>query len=162
MFEELEEAGEKKQSRRKQLWISASVIAALVVVVALVYVISRPRATTPVRVKSAAPAGQAAPPNPVRDLQLVHARMGKDATGVRVMWSVQLRNKSAVYTYTDLQYEATFIGADNRILAVSRDTIKDRIEPGEEKTLAPFMDGLYDARASTFQFVITGANATAR
>lgn len=162
MFEELEEAGEKKQSRRKQVWISASVIAALVVVVALVYVISRPRATTPVPVKSAAPAGQAAPPNAVRDLQLVHARMGKDFTGVRVMWLVQLRNKSAVYTYTDLQYEVTFISLEGRILAVSRDTIKDGIGPGEEKTLPQFVDGLFDARAATFQFVITGANATAR
>jgi len=161
MFEELEaEEREKQASRKKRIWISAYIIAAVVVVLALVYAISRARAKTPVRVQSPAPAAKTAPPDPLHDLKVVHAAMGKDVSGVRVMWSVQLRNKSTVYTYTDIEYEASFIGIDGRILGVNRDTIKDSIGPGEEKRLRQFIDGFYDARASTFQFVLTGAKVT--
>jgi hypothetical protein len=161
MFEELEkEEGEEKESRKKLLWMSALVVAALVVVGILVYVIARPRTRTPVSVQSAAPAGQAAPADPVKDLQIVRALMGKDVTGVRVLWSIQLRNKSSVYTYSDIQYEASFISPDGRTLGTNRDTIKDSIGPGEEKKFPPFVDGLYDANSSTFQFRLTGAKAT--
>jgi hypothetical protein len=65
-----------------------------------------------------------------------------------------------VYTYSDIQYEASFITVDGKLLSVVRDTIKDSIGPGEEKTIPPFMDGVYDARASTFQFVLKGATGT--
>jgi hypothetical protein len=160
MFEELEEEKEKKQSRKKRLWIGACIIAALVVVVALVYVISGPRAKTPVRVQPPAPAGQTVAADALRDLQLVRAVMGKDPSGLRVLWSVQLRNKSAVYTYSDIQYEASYISVDGRLVGVNRDTIKDSIGPGEEKRIPSFMDGVYDARASTFQFVLQGAKGT--
>ena len=161
MFEELEaEEREKQASRKKRIWMSAYIIAAVVVVVALVYVILGPRAKTAVRVQSPAPAAKKAPPDPVHDLKVVHAVMGKDVSGVRVIWSVQLRNKSAVYTYSDIQYEASFIGLDGRILGVSRDTIRDSIGPGEEKRVPQFIDGLYDAHASTYLFVLTGAKAT--
>jgi hypothetical protein len=161
MFEGLEaEEREKQASRKKRIWISVYIIAAVVVVVALVYVMSRARAKTPVRVQAPAPAAKAAPPNALRDLKVVHATMGKDVSGVRVMWSVQLRNKSTVYTYTDIEYEASLIGLDGKILGVNRDTIKDSIGPGEEKRLREFIDGFYDARASTYLFVLTGAKAT--
>lgn len=163
MFEELEkEEREKKESRKKRIWISALIIAALVVVGTLVYVVSRPRAKAPLSVQSPTPAGEVAPPDAPHDLQIVRAVMGKDVTGVRVMWSVQLRNKSTVYAYSDIQYEAHFIGPDGRTLAVNRDTIKDSIEPGEEKKIPTFMDGLYNSGASTYQFRLTGANAKAR
>lgn len=157
MFEPPED---KEESRGKQVWIIAAVIVALVVVVTLVYVVSRPRPKTPVRAQSPASARQTTPPDPVHDLQVVRAVMGKDVSGVRVMWSVQLRNKSAVYTYTDIQYEASLIGPTGRVLSVNRDTIKDTIGPREEKKVPPFIDGIYDAGASTFQFVLTGAKAT--
>jgi hypothetical protein len=161
MFEELEEEErEKKESRKKRIWISAVIIAALVVIGTLVYVVSRTRAKTPLRVQSPTSTAQAVPPDPVRDLQVARAVMGKDVTGTRVLWSVQLRNKSAVYTYSDIQYEATFFRVDGSILAVNRDTINDSIGPGEEKRIPPFMDGIFDAGASTFQFVLTGAKGT--
>jgi hypothetical protein len=161
MFEELEEEEkEKTQSRKKRLWIGACIIAALVVVIALVYVISGPRTKAPVRVQPRAPAGQTAAADALHDLRLVRAVMGKDVSGLRVLWSVQLRNRSAVYTYSDIQYEASYITVDGKLLSVVRDTIKDSIGPGEEKTIPQFVDGLYDARASTFQFLIQGAKAT--
>jgi hypothetical protein len=163
MFEELEEEEkEKKESRKKRIWISAVIIAALVVIGTLVYVVSRPRAGTGVRTPSPTPAAQAGPPDALRDLQVVRAAMGKDVTGTRVLWSVQLRNKSAVYTYSDIQYEATFHRVDGSVLAVNRDTMQGSIGPGEEKRMPEFMDGIYDAAASTFQFVLTGAKGAAQ
>jgi len=161
MFEELEEEErEKKESRKKRMEISALILAGLVVIGMLVYVVSRIRAKTPLRVQAPTPAAQAVPPDPVRDLQVARAVMGKDVSGTRVLWSVQLRNKSAVYTYSDIQYEATFFRVNGSILAVNRDTIKDSIGPGEDKKMPPFMDGIFDAAASTFQFVLTGAKST--
>ena len=161
MFEELEEEEkEKKQSRKKRLWIGACIVAALVVVGALVYVISGPRAKTSVRVQPPIPAGQTVAADALRDLKLVRAVMGKDVSGLRVLWSVQLRNRSAVYTYSDIQYEASYMNVQGKLLSVVRDTIKDSIGPGEQKTIPPFVDGVYDARASTFQFLIQGAKAT--
>lgn len=160
MFEELEqEEKEKKESSKKLVEISAIIIAAIAVVAVLVYIIVGPRAKTPVSAQSAAPAGEKVAADPTRDLQLVRAVMGKDVSGVRVLWSVQLRNKSTVYTYSEIEYEASFIGPDGRVLGTNRDAIKESIGPGEEKKLAPFIDGLYDARASTFQFVLKGAKS---
>jgi hypothetical protein len=140
------------------LRMTAYVVGILAVVAVIVYFASRPRPKAPQPVKSTATAGQPAP-DPVHDLQLVRAVMGKDPTGIRVMWSVRLRNKSAVYTYSDIQYEAYFLTRDGVRLGVNKDTIKDSIGPGEDKKFPDFVGGIYDARASTYQFVITGATA---
>lgn len=160
MFEELEEDKELKESHKKRIWMGACIVAALVVVGAIVYVMSGSRAKTPVRVQPPAPAGQTVAADALRDLKLIRAVMGKDPSGLRVLWSVQLRNRSAVYTYSDIQYEASYMNVQGKLLSVVRDTIKDSIGPGEQKTIPPFVDGVYDARASTFQFLIQGAKAT--
>jgi hypothetical protein len=163
MFEELEqEEKELREAGKKRMEISAVIIVALVVIGALAYVIIRPRATTPPSTASPVAATKAPPPDALRDLKLVRAVMGKDVSGTRVLWSVQLRNTSNVYTYSDIQYEATFQRVDGSVLAVNRDTIKGSIGPGEEKRMPEFMDGIYDAAASTFQFVLKGANGAVK
>jgi hypothetical protein len=162
MFEELEkEQREEKQERTKVIRMTVYVIGILAVVAVIVYMASRPRPKAPQPVTSTATAGQPAP-DPVHDLQLVHAVMGKDHTGIRVMWSVHLRNKSAVYTYSDIQYDAYFLARDGTRVGENKDTIKDSIGPREEKKFPEFVGGIYDARASTYQFLITGATATAQ
>jgi hypothetical protein len=161
MFEKLEEEERlKKEARKKLVWMSGCIITAVVIVAALVYVIWRPRPKTQLPAQTPAAARHIPPPDPVHDLKIVHAIMGKDPSGIRVLWSVQLRNKSTVYTYSDIQYDATFIGPTGTTMAVNRDTIRDTIGPGEDKKIPPFMDGIYNAAASTYQFVITGAKAT--
>jgi len=161
MFEELEEEErEKKEARKKQIRMSAIIIGAVVIVGALGYVIWRPRPKMQASAQAPAATRQTPSADPVHDLKLVRAIMGKDTSGIRVMWSVQLRNRSTVYTYSDIQYDATFTGADGKTLAENQDTIKDTIGPGEEKKLTPFVDGIYNAGAATYQFVITGAKAT--
>jgi hypothetical protein len=162
MFEELEkeERGEKEE-RNKLFQITAYIVGALIVVGAIVYLTSRGHSKSTPPVQSVAAARQTAP-DPVKDLKIVRAVMGKDPTGIRVMWSVQLRNKSAVYTYSNIQYEARFLGPDGRTIAANRDTIKDSIGPGEEKKIPAFIDGIYDANASNYEFVLIGATSAAQ
>jgi hypothetical protein len=164
MFEELqEEEKELKEMRKHQIWISAAIIFALAVIGTLVFVVQKPIPNkSPLNAQSALPAGKLAPPNPVRDLEVVRAVMGKDVTGVRVMWSVQMRNKSTAYTYSNVQYEARFVRPDGTILAVSRGTIPCNLAPGDEQKIPDFIDGIYDQSASTYNFVLVGAKATPR
>jgi hypothetical protein len=159
MFEELEkEQKEEKQERTKIVWMTAIVVGILAVVAAGIYLIKpQPKATKVARAPVAAPK---TPPNAVHDLQIVRAVMGKDPTGLRVMWSVRLRNRSTAYTYSDIQYQAYFLARDGSRLGENKDTIKDSIGPGEEKAFPEFLGGMYDSNASTYQFVILGATAT--
>ena len=160
MFEELEhEEQEQKEETRKLTWITAIIVGVLVVVGGIVYFTSRPKAKAPQAATTVAAKPHAAP-DPVNDLKIVRAIMGKDPTGVRVMWSVQLQNKSDTYTYSNIQYEARFIGPDGKTRTANRDTIKGSIAPGEEKKIPEFLDGIYDANAATYQFVLLGAEST--
>jgi hypothetical protein len=163
MFEVLQqEDKELRQTRKKLVWMSAVVVVVLVVIGAVVYKISKPHLTAaPEAAQTAAPAAKEGAPDPIHDLQVVRAVMGKDVTGVRVVWSVRLRNKSQEYTYSDVQYEARFINPDGSVLAVSRGTIPCNLAPGDEEKVPEFMDGIYDARAATYNFVLLGAKATA-
>jgi len=162
MFEELEEEEKgEKEERNKLVRMTAYIVGALVIVGAIVYIASRGHAKISPTVQPVTAARQTAP-DPANDLKIERAVMGKDPSGLRVMWSVQLRNKSAVYTYSDIQYEARFMGPDGRMMSANRDTIKTSIAPGEEKKIPTFIDGIYDAYSSTYQFVILGATSAAR
>jgi hypothetical protein len=162
MFEELQEEERQQKAETKKLtWITVIIVSVLVVVGAVVYLTSRPKSKAPQAAKTVAVKPHA-PPDPVNDLKIVRAIMGKDPTGVRVMWSVQLQNKSDVYTYSNIEYEARFIGPDGKTRTANRDIIKDSIGPGEEKKIPEFLDGIYDARSSTYQFVLLGATSTAQ
>jgi len=161
MFEELEEEerGEKEE-RKKLLRITAMIVGALVIVGAVVYVTTRGRSKAAASVHPVVAASQSNP-DPVHDLRVVSARMGKDLTGIRVKWAVELQNKSAVYTYSEIQYEARFIGFDGKVRATTRDTIKGSVAPGEEKKIPEFLDGLYDRNAQSYQFVLVSAKSAA-
>jgi hypothetical protein len=162
MFEQLEEEEKgKKQERKKVVQMTTYIVAALVVVIVIVYLVAGRQAKAPPPVKSPVVSSKPAP-DPAHDLRLIHAVMGKDAWGIRVRWSVQVRNNSKVYTYRDIQYDAYFLAPDGVRLGEEHNTIKDSIGPGEEKTFPEFAGGNYDARASTYQFVIVGATVAAQ
>jgi hypothetical protein len=162
MFEQLEEEEKgKKQERKKLVQMTAYIVAALVVVIVIVYLVSGRKAEVPQPAKSPVAASKPAP-DPVKDLHLIHALMGKDRWGARVMWLVQVRNNSKVYTYKDIQYDAYFLARDGVRLGEEHNTIKDSVGPGEEKKFPEFLGGNYDSRASTYQFVIVGATVAAQ
>jgi hypothetical protein len=162
MFEEFEKEEEKeeKESRMRLMRDSALVIAGLVILGGLAYFVWRPSAKPAPTAQATAQTVPAEPPNATRDLEIVKAVMGKDVSGIRVMWSVRIRNKSTRYTYSNIKYEASFIGPDGRTLSASADTIRDSIEPGGLKTIPEFVDGLYNSNASTYNFKLVGADAS--
>ena len=157
MFEAVEE---KKEAHSNRLWIGIALFAVLAVGGVLLYTMSGGTA------KSTAPAAPAAATakaeaDPVRDLKIFKATMDKDRMGTTAVWSLVIENRSKVYSYSDIKYEASYIGADNRPLLVNQGTIAASIEPGDQKT-SELRDALYPAGTSWYKFRITGATPTAR
>jgi hypothetical protein len=150
---------EQKESPTKQVWVIVVIIAAVVVVGVVLYTLVRPGPKAPATAGAGGPS-QAATADGLHDVEVVSAVMGKDVTGARVMWSVQLRNKSAVYSYSAIQYEVRLFGPDGTSIGGSEGTINETLGPGEEKQITPFIGGLFEARASRYQFRVKGAKAS--
>ena len=160
MFEELEqEEREEKESRNRLLRDSAIVIGVLVVVGAIAYMVWRPAAVAPTRASVPAPAANVGPPDATRDLKLGRVVMGKDPSGVRVMWSVTIQNTSTAYTYSNFKYAVEFMGPDGKLMYNGADTIPGRVGPGENVTLPDFVGEMYNSNASTYHFHLEGAEA---
>ena len=109
-------------------------------------------------VAAASPTPAAGPVDPVHDLKVFTARMEKDRMGTTAVWLVDISNKSKAYTYSGIQYETTYVGGDNRVLAVNKGTMAISLEPGEEKN-SEVRDVLYPAGTAWYKFKITGATA---
>jgi hypothetical protein len=160
MFEGYDkEEKEQAEERNKLTVITLVIVGVIAIVGAIVYMSTRGHTKATQAAPAAAAVAPQGPANPVTDLKIVKAVMGRDPSGLRVMWSVQLKNTSPSYTYSNIQYEATFIGPDGGTTSSSRDTIKDSIGPNDEKKFPDFIGGLYDANASTYAFKVVGADS---
>jgi hypothetical protein len=111
-------------------------------------------------------ASAAAAPTPqsnadaVKDLRIVSKKLDKDYTGTTAMWSVELRNMSQVYSYSNIQYETTYIGRDGSGLGDNKGTIPSlTLDPGESQS-AQFRDTLYPSGTALYNVKIIGATAT--
>jgi hypothetical protein len=155
-----EAAQEQKQSSSSSLWVGIFVVVAAVAVGTLFYVMSRNSAKAPAAVAaaSAAPAG---PADAVHDLKILSARMEKDSTGTTAVWLVDIDNKSRAYTYSNIAYETTYVGANNAALVVNKGTIAISLTPGEERN-SQIRDVLYPAGTSWYKFRVTGATSKAQ
>jgi hypothetical protein len=143
------------------LWVGIAVVVVLVAAGVFWYMTSG-------GAKTAAPSGSApaasasvANADPVKDIRVVGAKMDKDYTGTVARWSVDLRNTSQQFTYTNISYVTTYMGADNTQLAAGQGTLTISIGPGEEQT-ADFRDALYPSGTALYRFKITGAKASAQ
>lgn len=86
--------------------------------------------------------------------------MGKDRTGTTAVWAVTIENKSAAYSYKNIQYETTYVGADNNAILINKGTIAETIPPGEQKN-SEINDALYPAGTVWYKFRVTGATPSA-
>jgi hypothetical protein len=100
--------------------------------------------------------------DPLQDLRVTHASLEKDYTGTKAVWKVRVQNKSSVCTYTDIEYEASYIAADDAVLALSQGTIEADVEPSEEKQISDLEDILFPVGTVRYEFRLTGAKATVR
>ncbi len=145
-----------KQTNMNRLWISIFLIVALAVVGTVLYTMSKRTAEGPAPATASVAAPAPGKADAVHDLKVVRATMGKDSTGTTAVWSVAIENRSADYTYGDIHYETSYIGADNRPLLVNQGTISMTIGPGAQKS-AEVPDALYPAATAWYKFRITGA-----
>jgi hypothetical protein len=153
---------EMKPSASKGMWIGIVVVAVVVALGAYFFVISK--GNTNKRALAVAPASAPAQPkgepDPVRDLRIQRAAMGKDRSGTTAVWAVTIQNKSTDYSYSKIQYETTYVGANNNAILINKGTIAETIPAGEQKNLE-INDALYPAGTVWYKFRITGATPSA-
>jgi hypothetical protein len=158
MFEVPEE---KEEANRAALWIGIAVVLVLAVVGVLAYVNSNGGAKSAALAATPAVPAAVANADAVHDLRVISAKMDKDYTGTTAVWSVDIKNDSQNYTYSNVTYETNYAGADNSILATNRGQITISIDPGEDQT-ADFQDALYPEGTAWYKIKITGATATSQ
>ncbi len=148
----------EKTSSSAGIWIGVGVIL-VIAVVAYFYVNSRSGpavATAPLA--SAGSNTLPGKPDPVHDLRIVNVKMDKDPTGNVAVWSVDLRNTSTAYSYSNIGYQTTYIAGDNSVLLQNTGKVNLSLDPGDEQT-TQFRDALYPSGTAIYKFVVTGAQA---
>jgi hypothetical protein len=156
MFEESQEP--KPSAVSKSLWAAFAVVVIAIAVGGYLF-ISKAKANKPSPVVAAAPAQPSGPADPVHDLRFQRATMDKDRTGTTAVWFVSIENRSASYTYSNIQYETTYVGANNNAILINKGTIPVTIEPGGQKS-AEVNDALYPAGTAWYKIRITGATSS--
>jgi len=148
----------KEKSSKAGMLVGVGVVVILAVA-AFFYVNSKNSPETQPRSGAATAAAAAAgKPDAVHDLRIVNVKMDKDTTGNVAVWSVDIRNLSAAYTYSSIAYQTTYIGADNSVLLQNQGKVNLSLEPGEEQT-TQFRDALYPSGTAVFKFAVTDAAA---
>ncbi len=159
MFETPQEI---KPSASKGLWIGIAVVVIVVGLGAYFLITSRGNANKQATATAAAtaPAQPKGNADPVRDLKLQRVTMNKDRTGTTAVWLVTIENKSPAYSYSNIQYETTYVGANNSAILINKGTIAQSISPGEQKN-SEINDAFYPAGTVWYKFRVTGATPSA-
>jgi hypothetical protein len=160
-----EAAQGQKQSNTSHILITILVVIAAAAATGVFYTSSKNggKSAPPITGATAATAAPAAAgkADPVHDLKILNARMEKDRSGTTAVWLVDIDNKSKTYSYSSIEYETTYVGADNAALLVNKGTIPFNLAPGEERN-SQIRDVLYPAGTAWYKFRITGATPTAQ
>jgi len=155
---------EIKPSASKGLWVGIAVVAIVVGLGAYFLITSKgnanKQATATATPAATAPAPPKGPADPVRDLKIQRATMNKDRTGTTAVWLVTIENKSPAYSYSNIQYETTYVGANNNAILINKGTIAETIPPGEQRN-SQINDAFYPAGTVWFKFRVTGATPSA-
>ncbi|HXY26386.1 MAG TPA: hypothetical protein VEI73_17165 [Candidatus Acidoferrum sp.] len=155
MFETPQEI---KPSASKGLWVGIAVAVIVVGMGAYFFVASRGSKQAPAAASTAAQPKEDA--DAVRDLKVQRSTMDKSQNGTATVWLVTIENKSQTYTYSDIQYETTYVGADDHALLINKGTIASTsLAPGEQKN-SQINDVLYPAGTARYRFRVTGASSS--
>jgi len=148
---------DKQEAKLGYERIGISVLVLLLIAGAVFYFMPKQSA------KQSAPVAAAptAPADPVHDLKIVRVTMNKDPMGTTAVWSVTLQNKSAAYTYSNIKYEASYIGPNDTPLAVNQGSMPDTFGPGEEHN-SQVRDILYPNGTAWYKFKIVDAKSAVR
>jgi hypothetical protein len=149
----------EQKSSGAGMWIVLSIVIVLAIVGTMAYM-NRDTSTksTTQMAASAATANQAGA-DAVKDLRIVSAKMDKDFTGTTAMWSVDIKNQSSTFTYTNVGYETTYVGGDNSVLLQNHGKVPVTLAPGEEET-TQIRDALFPTGTALYRFRVTDADST--
>lgn len=150
----------RKPESTKWVWVGALAIVALLVVAGLVYVALQRKIESTAPAAPAIQAVNVADAEPLRDLRATRAVLRKDLTGTMAMWLVDVQNRSTAFTYSDIEYETSYFGADGALLVSNQGTLEGSIRPGGGKTITELRDGLYPTGTVEYRFRLTGAKAS--
>lgn len=160
MFEDSEEV--EKSTAPKGMWVGLAVVAVILITGAYFFFRSKAGLGKPGSAQpSASVQAQVKDADPVRDLKVQRATMNKDRTGTTAVWLVDIENKSASYSYSNIQYETTYVGPDNNSILINKGTIAATIPPGERKN-SEINDAAYPAGTAWYKIKITGATPSAQ
>jgi uncharacterized protein (UPF0333 family) len=151
----------KGESSGMGKWVAVLVVLVLIVG-GVVFFIGKKDAGTNATASTASAAAAPAQTSSdaVKDLRIVSKKLDKDYTGTTAMWSVEIRNLSSTYTYSNIQYETTYIGGDGSGLGDNKGTIPQlSLDPGESQS-TQFRDTLYPSGTALYNIKILGATAT--
>ena len=145
---------DKQESKLKYERIGISIVVLLLIAGAVFYFMPKrsPQQSAPV---AAAPTS---PADPVHDLKIVRVTMNKDPMGTTAVWLVTLQNKSAAYTYSNIKYETSYIGPNDKPLLVNQGSIADSFGPGDEHN-TQIRDTLYPNGTAWYKFKIVDAKS---
>jgi len=154
------EAQTKETSGGSGLLIGICIVVVLAVVGTLAYMNkeSAKKSEGSASAAGSAPAQQLKG-DPVKDLHIVSATMDKDYTGNLAVWSVDIKNTSSVYTYSNVGYQTNYFGSDNSVLVQNKGNISLSLSPGDEQS-TQFRDVLYPGNTAWYRFTVVGADAS--
>lgn len=155
MFEETEE---KKATAGNKVGMAVGLVAAIVVGAVLFFTMPSGSPKRPAQPPSAAEAAKA-PADPIHDLKVLRATMDKDPAGTTALWVLSIENRSKIYTYSEIQYETTYLNANNKPILVNKGTITASVDPGEQYR-SELRDTLFPAGTALYQFKVTGAKSS--
>ncbi|MGH9716887.1 MAG: hypothetical protein ACRD4R_09210 [Candidatus Acidiferrales bacterium] len=143
------------------IWIGAAIVAVIAIAL-LVYVSRKPTKDSPggaVSTASMASATSVPGADPAKDLRVVSVTMDKDYTGTTAQWLVDLKNDSPTFTYSNIAYQTTYIGANDSVLLVNHGKMNLTLAPGDDQS-TQFRDALYPDGTSIYKLNITGASSS--
>jgi len=109
MFETPETKGE---SSGLGMWVGILVAVAVIIGAVVFFMSKKSAGSSAASTTDSAAAPTQSNADAVKDLRIVSKKLDKDYTGTTAMWSVEIRNTSQAYTYSNIQYETTYVGSD--------------------------------------------------
>jgi hypothetical protein len=147
---------EKPSSTSNTVWIGVIVVV-IAVAAGMLFMTTTKGPGTPV---ASAPAAPAAKADPVKDLKIQRAAMDKDASGTIAVWAVAIENRSPSYSYSEIEYETSYLNADSKVIASNKGKLSLTLGPQQEKN-TQIRDLTYPSGTATYKIRITAATSQA-
>jgi hypothetical protein len=150
---------EKQTSSSNSLWIGL-VVAVIAIAAIVFFVMAGKGPGSPAANTAAAPAAPAVKADPIRDLKVQRAAMDKDSSGTIAIWAIAIENRSPAYSYSNIEYETSYLNADGKLIASNKGKLALTLGPQEEKN-TQLRDLTYPNGTAAYKIRVTSATSQA-